>query len=190
MSYSLETALALDELRVGRALVRLAQTHRAEAAFVEQRFGANNSTRIVRSIADEYERVVLSALPSWFGLASLCEWTGWSGSTIRKWAIQLEPEGLGRPRPYRIHRDAAIYLIHRADFPSSPRRRRNQWQARQKRVSRAVFKRDGRICLHCGSEENLTIDHKIPILWGGSDDLTNLQVLCRRCNACKGSKIG
>lgn len=41
-------------------------------------------------------------------------------------------------------------------------------------------------CAYCGSTKNLTIDHIIPICRGGSDDIKNLQCLCRDCNRKKG----
>lgn len=40
-------------------------------------------------------------------------------------------------------------------------------------------------CRYCKSTENLTIDHKIPIIQGGKDDVSNLQCLCKRCNGVK-----
>jgi 5-methylcytosine-specific restriction endonuclease McrA len=46
----------------------------------------------------------------------------------------------------------------------------------------AVFGRDGRRCLACGSVRNPTIDHVIPISQGGTNDPSNLQTLCAGCN--------
>lgn len=40
-------------------------------------------------------------------------------------------------------------------------------------------------CRYCRSKENLTIDHKVPITQGGTDDISNLQCLCKRCNGIK-----
>lgn len=40
-------------------------------------------------------------------------------------------------------------------------------------------------CKYCHSTENLTIDHKIPIVQGGTDELSNLQCLCKGCNQMK-----
>ena len=49
--------------------------------------------------------------------------------------------------------------------------------------------RDGYKCNQCGASKNLEIDHIIPFSKGGSDDFTNLQLLCRACNAIKGATI-
>lgn len=41
-------------------------------------------------------------------------------------------------------------------------------------------------CAECGATEDLTIDHKVPRVKGGSNEPDNLQVLCRSCNSKKG----
>lgn len=40
-------------------------------------------------------------------------------------------------------------------------------------------------CRYCHVTENLTYDHKVPIIQGGTDDVKNIQVLCERCNRTK-----
>ncbi len=49
-----------------------------------------------------------------------------------------------------------------------------------------VFARDGYRCLDCGGTIDLTIDHIHPVVWGGTNDPSNLQTLCRSCNSVKG----
>ncbi len=44
-------------------------------------------------------------------------------------------------------------------------------------------------CSRCGSREDLTIDHIMPRVKGGSNETNNLQVLCRSCNSSKGVSI-
>ena len=41
-------------------------------------------------------------------------------------------------------------------------------------------------CVGCGVKENLTIDHIKPVSRGGIDDISNLQILCSKCNRVKG----
>ena len=43
-------------------------------------------------------------------------------------------------------------------------------------------------CRYCHSTENLTLDHKIPIIKGGSNEKKNLQCLCSRCNSIKNDR--
>ena len=44
----------------------------------------------------------------------------------------------------------------------------------------------GSKCNACGSRKNLVIDHKIPIVQGGTCEEQNLQPLCSACNSRKG----
>ena len=55
-------------------------------------------------------------------------------------------------------------------------------------VRQRVYDRDGNACLHCGTTENLSIDHIIPWSKGGPDAEENYQTLCRPCNARKGAR--
>jgi 5-methylcytosine-specific restriction endonuclease McrA len=41
-------------------------------------------------------------------------------------------------------------------------------------------------CVVCATTERLTVDHKIPVIHGGGDEIENLQCLCSRCNREKG----
>lgn len=52
----------------------------------------------------------------------------------------------------------------------------------------AVMQKSDSKCVNCDSTEDLQIDHIVPHSRGGSNDLSNLQMLCRSCNASKGAK--
>ena len=43
-------------------------------------------------------------------------------------------------------------------------------------------------CRLCGSKEDLTWDHRVPLAKGGKSVWSNLQVLCRPCNSAKKAK--
>lgn len=68
--------------------------------------------------------------------------------------------------------------------------RRQEWNALRHMIVPQLIARDGAYCAHCGDERDLTIDHVRPISRGGSNELSNLQVLCRPCNSRKGARTG
>jgi len=51
-----------------------------------------------------------------------------------------------------------------------------------------IFSRDEYTCCYCGTNEDLTVDHIIPEIAGGTLDKSNLQTLCRSCNSRKGAR--
>jgi 5-methylcytosine-specific restriction endonuclease McrA len=78
--------------------------------------------------------------------------------------------------------------------PKAERRKGRSIRSYRKRVSKAkrrrVFERDGLACVACGTGEELSIDHVIPIAKGGTNDESNLQTMCAPCNNAKGNRIG
>ena len=63
--------------------------------------------------------------------------------------------------------------------------RHHQWDWVWRRLRRLVFERDGYQCVACGKRGRLECDHIVPISDGGTDDLANLQTLCRACHMAK-----
>jgi len=54
-----------------------------------------------------------------------------------------------------------------------------------------ILTRDGYVCQYCGREfgsTDLTIDHIIPKVQGGSNEWTNVVACCRACNIRKGGR--
>lgn len=49
-------------------------------------------------------------------------------------------------------------------------------------IRRRVFKRDGFQCKTCGKRANLECHHIVHLQDGGSNDLSNLETICRACH--------
>jgi 5-methylcytosine-specific restriction endonuclease McrA len=78
-------------------------------------------------------------------------------------------------------------------YKGTPEKRKKQRiKNRKRRISKTlrnkIYERDGYKCVKCGSGENLTIDHIVPILKGGVSIESNIQTLCFKCNQQKGCK--
>ncbi len=58
------------------------------------------------------------------------------------------------------------------------------WSKTQRRI---VKQRDDELCVYCGSYGD-TIDHVIPVSWGGPHGLGNAVLACRSCNTKKSAK--
>lgn len=70
--------------------------------------------------------------------------------------------------------------------------RRRGWRLSDREwgeISTQVYQRDGGACAYCGSTVGpFSIDHVVPVSRGGTHDLGNLVVACRRCNSVKGNR--
>lgn len=58
----------------------------------------------------------------------------------------------------------------------------------QPKLRYQIFKRDNFRCVICGCDAKndiLVVDHIVPVVNGGKNDLSNLRVLCRECNTGK-----
>jgi hypothetical protein len=52
-----------------------------------------------------------------------------------------------------------------------------------------ILERDGYVCQYCGNTHRLHVDHKIPLIRGGSNGFANLVTSCGPCNQSKGPKL-
>jgi 5-methylcytosine-specific restriction endonuclease McrA len=103
----------------------------------------------------------------------------------------------------RKNRQKAESLSRRADDPIF-RRKRAGWryvanQRRRARLAaapgnhtsaewRALCRVYGGRCACCGKKAELTADHIVPLSRGGSNDIANIQPLCKLCNSKKHTK--
>jgi len=65
------------------------------------------------------------------------------------------------------------------------------WIRQEKRL--AIYLRDGLACCWCGASVDgeatqLTLDHLVPHIKGGSNDATNLVTSCHKCNTSRGTR--
>ena len=56
-------------------------------------------------------------------------------------------------------------------------------------LRRMIFARDQYKCKICKTGKKLSVDHIKPIALGGTDDVENLQTLCKPCNSRKGATV-
>lgn len=88
--------------------------------------------------------------------------------------------------PDRVWREKVEGIIRNPDnWHCDPKQPRYLWNMFRKKRRPEVLARDENICKYCGSNEDLEIDHIIPLAKGGTNDLDNLQILCRHCNRKK-----
>lgn len=69
---------------------------------------------------------------------------------------------------------------------------RNLMGANKALIKRQVFKRDGPVCFVCHKDMPLrdrTLEHIIPLIRGGTDDLDNLALTHEKCNSLKANLL-
>lgn len=92
-------------------------------------------------------------------------------------------QGLSRCAAHQTKRPSRFDT--RTDRPSAWRR---GYDAEWRRLSRALIS-ENPWCVECGSREDLTADHIVPLAAGGESIASNVQVLCRSCNGTKSGKM-
>jgi TPR repeat protein len=77
---------------------------------------------------------------------------------------------------------------NRAPTKNIPQERQTR-MAISSQVRREVWRRDGGVCVKCGSRRNLEYDHIVPVSKGGSNTARNIELLCETCNRSKSASI-
>jgi len=70
--------------------------------------------------------------------------------------------------------------------PQSKRRERQTLKRNYRDWYRRLAAGGAERCANCGGEDDLVLDHVIPVAKGGASKLENLQLLCAVCNRIKG----
>ena len=88
-----------------------------------------------------------------------------------------------------INKPASQKIIREFENDISPvYKERYYFNTRRFAFYLALVERDGEFCQKCGTKEDLTVDHIVPLSRGGENELSNLQLLCRHHNQAKGAK--
>ena len=97
---------------------------------------------------------------------------------------------VGSTRPHCGLADTLIWLMlrTRTDERTIRPTERVTWP---KSLKRQLMRRQNNVCAYCGKRRtapSFDIDHMTPVVRGGSNEASNLQVICRPCNQRKGDQ--
>ena len=120
--------------------------------------------------------------------ADIADAAGWEGDPAAFIEALLDC-GPGDSCGFLERDETGALLVHDWEGISPPQlRTRPEWNRLRIEVSPIVYMRDGFRCRSCGATTDLTVDHIVPLVRGGTNELRNLQTLCRSCNSRKGGR--
>lgn len=105
-----------------------------------------------------------------------------------KTLFQMTPRALKYGPKYYWNRDFRRKMRNRESNEVAKRKYGSGYLTRKQHTKDQLITRDGNKCAHCShilSKYLLTIDHKKKVTEGGTHDLEQLQLLCRRCHNLK-----
>lgn len=105
-----------------------------------------------------------------------------------KWA-KAHPENVRKNMKATFERNPELWRKRKVAYAQNYQatKRANGGQFTDADIDAIFTAQDGK-CAGCSERKKLEIDHIMPVSRGGSNDRSNLQLLCRRCNASKGAK--
>lgn len=94
------------------------------------------------------------------------------------------------PRLGNIGLGAFVALFYEDGYIYPKRKRMSEeFPEEWAKIRKFIFERDNYTCVYCGKRgTQLEVDHKIPFIHGGSDDVENLLTACVTCNRQKRDK--
>lgn len=103
----------------------------------------------------------------------------------RLWAAANKDKRAAATKRYRKRRPDMARLQRQVRYA----RKRAAGPTISTALWRDICKLYGNVCLRCGLDKPLTIDHITPVSLGGTNDLDNLQPLCGSCNSWKRQRV-
>lgn len=81
------------------------------------------------------------------------------------------------------------HVIFKMCLSSDINRKKRVPIARYRETLQSLKEKYNFSCVKCGAKEGLTIDHIQPVSKGGTNDIENLQIMCKPCNSRKGNRV-
>lgn len=138
--------------------------------------------------------------PPQLGDRSVCTCGRWIEVVPFRWGRGLSRahDHTGSDACWDTPPDVAVWLPpEREDPPGSgllcaedlKRRRQRFIYSPGRKIVRLMIDAGECVCMGCGAEHGLEVDHIWPLARGGTNNLVNLQSMCVRCNARKGANV-
>ena len=137
-----------------------------------------------RILKDE-EATEIRVMSSSVGKQRLASEYGVSITTINNILADLSYR---RPSCYPAGSQGRVDAEQRQRDYEADQKRKQQMRYVSAAKRKEVLERDSYRCAYCSADlqtEAFSIDHKVPVSAGGTNDVDNLQVTCRTCNARK-----
>lgn len=115
---------------------------------------------------------------------------------LKRWyksSARIKTEKKYRSKPKSKHLQVIRVANYFKRHPEVKRRGENAYAYRRRGYNAGYMDWEAvenleRRCNMCGITTDLTIDHIKPLSKGGTNDIKNIQILCRQCNSAKGNK--